>query len=172
MFAIKMSVPDLRIDDVGWEEMFPSTHRLDILRTVLAPVQRLKLSTADDSTGYFTDAIPNVGSVVASMSCLQDLELDFQYSEFYSPWGWSLDYDEDFEMLQSSVSEMFPKQTYLPRLGRLSLFGFRGEETHLVSFLGRRARTLSVATRERQANFGCLFWSPALLGASHTAASN
>lgn len=143
MFSIKMSVPDLRIDDVGWEEMFPSTHRLDILRTVLAPVRRLKLSTADDSTGYVTDAIPNVGSVVASMSCLQDLELDFQYSEFYSPRGWSLDYDEEFEMLQSSVSEMFPKQTYLPRLDRLSLFGFRGEETHLLSFLGRHASTLS-----------------------------
>jgi hypothetical protein len=47
-------------------------------------------------------------------------------------------------MLQSSVSEMFPKQTYFPRLDRLSLFGFRGEETHLVSFLGRHARTLSV----------------------------
>jgi hypothetical protein len=49
-----------------------------------APVRRLKLSTADDSTGYVTDAIPNVGSVVANMSCLQDLELDFQCSEFYS----------------------------------------------------------------------------------------
>jgi hypothetical protein len=46
--------------------------------------------------------------------------------------------------LQSSVSEMFPKQTYLPRLDRLGLFGFRGEETHLVSFLGRHARTLFV----------------------------
>jgi hypothetical protein len=61
--------------------------------------------------------------------------IGFQYSEFYSPRGWSLDYDEDFEMLQSSVSEMFPKQTYLSPLDRLSLFGFRGEETHLVSFL-------------------------------------
>lgn len=76
MFAIKMSMPDLRIDDVGWEEMFPSTHWLDILRTVLAPIGRLKFSTTDDSTGYVTDAIPNVGSVVASMPCLQDPELD------------------------------------------------------------------------------------------------
>jgi hypothetical protein len=82
MFTIKMSVPNLRIDDVGWEEMFPSTHRLDIPRTVLAPIRHLKLSTADDSTGYVTDAIPNVGSVVASMSCLQDLELDFNTASF------------------------------------------------------------------------------------------
>jgi hypothetical protein len=39
---------------------------------------------------------------------------------------------------------MFPKQTYFPRLGRLSLFGFRCEEIHLLAFLGRHARTLSV----------------------------
>jgi hypothetical protein len=62
---------------------------------VLAPVRRLKLSTADDSTGYVTDAIPNVGSVAASMSFLEDLELDFQFSGFYPPREWGLDYDEE-----------------------------------------------------------------------------
>jgi hypothetical protein len=144
MFATKMSVLDLRIDDVGWKEMFRSTHRLDVFRTVLAPVRRLKFSTTDDLTGYVADAFPNVGSVVASMSCLQDLELNFHYSEFSPPRRWSLGSGEYWEMPRSSVSEIFPKQTYFPHLVRLSLFGFRSEETRLLSFLERHARTLSV----------------------------
>jgi hypothetical protein len=88
--------------------------------------------------------IPHAGSVVASMSCLQDLELNFPYSEFSPPRRWSLGFGEDLEMPQSSVSEKLPKQTYFPRLGRLSLFGFCSEETYLLSFLGGHARTLSV----------------------------
>lgn len=77
------------------------------------------------------------------MSCLQDLELNFHYSEFSPPMRWGLGFGEYLEMPRSSVSEIFPKQTYFPRLVRLSLFGFRSEETHLFSFLGRHARTLS-----------------------------
>jgi hypothetical protein len=145
MFATKMLVPDLRIDDVAWDEMFPSSHRLELLRAVLAPVRRFKLSTVVDFTADHSDAIPNSRSIMTCFSCLGDLDLEFRPGRVDVPGGhWNWDDVDAPNMSRPPFSGLLPNGIYFPDLTRLSLFGFCVEETDLISFLRPHAKTLSV----------------------------
>jgi hypothetical protein len=95
MFAVEMSMPDLRIDDVGWEEMFPSTHWLDILRTVLAPIRRLKFQPRMTQRDMSMMLYLMLGPLwLVCHACRTR-----NWIEFYPPMRWSLGYGEDSEML-------------------------------------------------------------------------
>jgi hypothetical protein len=50
LFAARVPVPHLRIDDVAWYDMFQSYHRLQTYRAVLSTVRRLKITTHVNST--------------------------------------------------------------------------------------------------------------------------
>jgi hypothetical protein len=148
MFAARVSVPDLRIDDVEWYDMFQSHHRLQTFRAVLSPVRRLKITTHVDST--ILDAVgagPRVGSIMACFSSLQDLDLEFQLGNFHRGVPEGLGNEHAIAVPPLSLptfTELFPKEIYFPRLERLALSDFLVNEVDLISFLTRHAETLSV----------------------------
>lgn len=147
MFATRVSVPDLRIDDVAWNDMFQSSHRLRMLRAVLRPIRRLKISTQVDSRGGDLGGdMPRTGSIMACVPSLEDLDLEFRPGPA-DPGVLGAHWDgHDVElshMPRPPLAELLPKETYFPCLTRLTLSGFRVEETDLISLLTRHAETLS-----------------------------
>jgi hypothetical protein len=140
-----MSVLDLRIDDVAWDVMFLSSHRLELFRAVLAPVQRLKLSTVVDFAADARRDILNFESIMTCFSCLEDLDLEFWPGSVDAPRGqWTWDGANIPNVSPLPFLGLLPKGTRFPHLARLSLFSFCVEEADLVSFLRQHAKTLSV----------------------------